>query len=200
LISHCAQLSHPPTHWHAETCHEPGRVPSTSQYLSLGEWPRLSFTARIERAQFHRARSASKKGTWPFPPHPSQAARSASRRTTRHTSSLPSSLATSPKGAGSWSLNCTRRTTTIMFLPSLLVSLHGGVVCLISHCAQLSHPPTHRHAETCHEPGRGPSNPLHLSLREWPRLPFTARIERAQFHRARSASKNGTWPLPSSSF
>jgi hypothetical protein len=20
LISHCAQLSHPPTHWHAETC------------------------------------------------------------------------------------------------------------------------------------------------------------------------------------
>ena len=26
---------------------------------------------------------------------------------------------------------------------------------------------------------RGPSNPLYLSLREWPRLPFTARIERA---------------------
>ena len=36
-----------------------------------------------------------------------------------------------------------------------------------------------------------------LSLREWPRLPFTARIERAQCHRARSASKKGTWPLPS---
>ena len=33
-----------------------------------GEWPRLPFTARIERAQFHRARSASKKGTWPLPP------------------------------------------------------------------------------------------------------------------------------------
>ena len=32
-------------------------------------------------------------------------------------------------------------------------------------------------------------------VREWPRLPFTARIERAQFHRARSASKKGTWPL-----
>jgi len=32
--------------------------------------------------------------------------------------------------------------------------------------------------------------------REWPKLPFTARIERAQFHRARSASKKGTWPLP----
>ena len=37
-------------------------------YLSLGEWPRLPFTARIERAQFHRARSASKKDTWPLPP------------------------------------------------------------------------------------------------------------------------------------
>jgi len=40
------------------------------------------------------------------------------------------------------------------------------------------------------------SNSLHLSLREWPRLPLTARIERAPFHRARSASKKGTWPLP----
>ena len=28
-------------------------------------------------------------------------------------------------------------------------------------------------------------------------MPFTARIERAQFYRARSASKEGTWPLPS---
>ena len=42
--------------------------PSNSLFLSLGEWPRLPFTARIERAQFHRARSASKKGTWPLPP------------------------------------------------------------------------------------------------------------------------------------
>ena len=33
-------------------------------------------------------------------------------------------------------------------------------------------------------------------LREWPRLPFTARIERAHSYRARSASKKGTWPLP----
>jgi hypothetical protein len=45
---------------------------------------------------------------------------------------------------------------------------------------------------------RGPSNSLYLSfLGEWSRVPFTARIERAQFHRARSASKKGTWPLPS---
>ena len=44
------------------------RGPSNSLYLSLGEWPRLPFTARIEQAQFHRARSASTKGTWPLPP------------------------------------------------------------------------------------------------------------------------------------
>jgi len=44
---------------------------------------------------------------------------------------------------------------------------------------------------------RGPSKSLYLSLGEWPRLPFTARIERALFHHARSASKKGTWPLPS---
>jgi hypothetical protein len=43
-----------------------------------GERPRLPFTARIERAQFHRARSASKKGTCPLLPHRSEAARCAS--------------------------------------------------------------------------------------------------------------------------
>ena len=41
---------------------------------------------------------------------------------------------------------------------------------------------------------RGPSGFLCLSWREWLRLPFTAHIERAQFYRARSASKKGTWP------
>ena len=34
------------------------------------------------------------------------------------------------------------------------------------------------------------------SWREWPRLPSTARIGRALFHRARSASKEGAWSLP----
>jgi hypothetical protein len=29
----------------------------------------------------------------------------------------------------------------------------------------------------------------------WPRLPSTARVERAHSDRARSASKEGTWPL-----
>jgi hypothetical protein len=38
---------------------------------------------------------------------------------------------------------------------------------------------------------------LRLLQREGPRLPFTARIERAHSDRARSASKKGTWPLPS---
>ena len=37
-------------------------------------------TAHIERAQFHRARSARKEGTWPLLPHPSKAARCASKR------------------------------------------------------------------------------------------------------------------------
>ena len=59
-------------------CQYPERGPSNLLHFSLREGPRLPFTARIERAQFHRARSASKKGTWPLPPHPSQAARYAS--------------------------------------------------------------------------------------------------------------------------
>ncbi len=49
-------------------------------YLAiLREWPRLPFTARIERAQFHRARSASRKGAWSLPSRPSKLARSFSR-------------------------------------------------------------------------------------------------------------------------
>src|SRR5882762_7890838 len=46
--------------------------------LPLGEWPRLPFTARIERPLSYRGGSASKKGTWPLLPHPSEAARCAS--------------------------------------------------------------------------------------------------------------------------
>ena len=49
----------------------------------LWEWPKLSFTARIERPLLHRGGSASKEGTWPLFPDPSERARSASRRTTR---------------------------------------------------------------------------------------------------------------------
>ena len=51
---------------------------SNSLYLSLEEWPRLPFTARIERPPLYCGGSASKKGTWPLLPHPSEAARCAS--------------------------------------------------------------------------------------------------------------------------
>jgi hypothetical protein len=54
------------------------KSPQARSFLSKREWPRLPFTARIERAQFHRARSASKRGTWSLPSHPSQGARSGS--------------------------------------------------------------------------------------------------------------------------
>jgi hypothetical protein len=53
----------------------------------------MPFTARIERAQFHRARSASKKGTWPLPPHPSEAARCASTGDQQASSPSPSIFA-----------------------------------------------------------------------------------------------------------
>ena len=74
--------SHPPTHWHAETCHEPRRGPSDFPHFGLGGAARLSFTARIfpipyfsqgwlgrssiarvERAHSYRARSASRRTT-----------------------------------------------------------------------------------------------------------------------------------------
>ena len=45
-------------------------IHSPTPTLYQGEWPRLHFTARIGRAQFYRARSASKKGTWPLPAPP----------------------------------------------------------------------------------------------------------------------------------
>jgi hypothetical protein len=57
----------------------PERGPSDFLCLTWRGWPRLPSTARIGRALFHRARSASKEGTWPLPPHPSEAARCASK-------------------------------------------------------------------------------------------------------------------------
>ena len=45
-------------------------MPSAFPHFALKGAARLSFTARIGRAQFYRARSASKKGTWPLPSHP----------------------------------------------------------------------------------------------------------------------------------
>ncbi len=54
-----------------------------SRHIPSGEGPRLPSTARIERALFHRARSASKEGTWLLPPYPSEGARCARTRTHR---------------------------------------------------------------------------------------------------------------------
>ena len=71
------QLSHPPTHWHASACHEPRRGPSDSLTSPEGVG-RLFFTAHIERALSHRARSASKKNGLPTPSHHSETARYAS--------------------------------------------------------------------------------------------------------------------------
>jgi hypothetical protein len=52
------------------------------------------------------------------------------------------------------------------------------------------------HREVIHDP----SKLACFSLREWPRLPSTAGMERAHSHCARSASKEGAWPLPSHRF
>src|SRR5262245_50457321 len=52
-------------------CHQPVRSPSDSRYSLLGSGQGCSRTARIGRAQFYRARSASKQGTCPLPPYSS---------------------------------------------------------------------------------------------------------------------------------
>ena len=67
-----------------------------------------------------------------------------------------------------------------LLLPSSLVALSPGGGLQLSSTARVE---------------RSPSNSLPLPQEERPRLPFTARIGRAQLHRARSASKKGTWPL-----
>ena len=74
----CARCSHPPTHWHAETCHLPGRGPSGFPHFALRGAARLSFTARIGRAPFYRARSASTKDGLAAPLTPSETAHWAS--------------------------------------------------------------------------------------------------------------------------
>ena len=74
----CAQLSHPPSHWHAETCPQPERGPSKSQYLYSGSGQAALYCA-------HRATTASswglceQEGRLATPPHPSEAARCARR-------------------------------------------------------------------------------------------------------------------------
>jgi hypothetical protein len=68
MVSHCAC---PTRGVRDRALHEHRRPSSLPPILtfSLGEWPRLPFTARIERAHSYRARSANKKGTWPLLPY-----------------------------------------------------------------------------------------------------------------------------------
>jgi len=75
-------------------------------------------------------------------------------------------------------LDCAHGTSIIdLICPSTLAcSLTGMGAAWSSTARGFLHPPTHWHAEACQWPVRRPSNPLHFSLREWPRLPFTARI------------------------
>ena len=125
---------------------------------------RCAFTARIERAQFHRARSASKKDAWLL------------RR------SLPLSLLLLlSRGWFGFPLRATFSPAHPLadifhppYPPIASQSISRDVLVARSRAFQLAKP----------------------RFREWPRLPFTARIERAHSYRARSASKEGTWPLP----
>ena len=75
-VLHCAHRATTALSW--GLCEQEGWQGLPLPTSLLGEWPRLPSTARIGRAQFHRARSASKEGTWLPPLHPSEAARCAS--------------------------------------------------------------------------------------------------------------------------
>ena len=83
-----------------------------------------------------------------------------------------------------------------LILPSLLaISSRMGTDCLPLRATFLPAHPLARQDVPLTQARA--TNPLHLSLRERPSLPFTARIERAHSYRARSASKKGSWSLPS---
>jgi len=141
----------------------------------------LPFTARIERAPFHRARSASKKGTWPLPPHPSEAARCAS--TEDHQAPSPSLRSRFPTSLGG-SLVDPRLRASNEHLPhrnrslqACSFSLHGRVACLVSYCARPTRGVRDR-ALREHRRSSAPSPPM----RGHPRIPCrfkSPRIDRA---------------------
>ena len=85
-------------------------------------------TARIERAQFHRARSASKEGTWPLLPHPSEAAPCASKGIVPATSfriSLTESLriASTLIGTGRSSGECEQSCSRAFLTDGVLITI-----------------------------------------------------------------------------
>ena len=49
-VPHCTRHSHPPTHWHAETCHTPWQWSSDFPRCALRGAYGLSFSARIGRS------------------------------------------------------------------------------------------------------------------------------------------------------
>ena len=77
-VAQKGQTSHPPNPGAPRRAICPGEGLPISYPILGGSGRGLPFTARIERAPFHRARSASKKDTWPLPPYSSQVARCAS--------------------------------------------------------------------------------------------------------------------------
>ena len=100
----------------------------------LREWPRLPFTARIERAHSYRARSASKKGTWPLPAHPSQGARSGSTGPTWV--SFPSLQACSFSLQGWGLIDLPLRASNDIYAPPKLARISlQRVAWLILNCA-----------------------------------------------------------------
>ena len=105
LIFHCARptraFSGRALREHRRSTDHPSLFPPSSLVSLIGGWPGRSSTARVERGPSNSlrplkrsgrgcpllrassehvfiARSASKKGTWPLLPHPSEAARCAS--------------------------------------------------------------------------------------------------------------------------
>jgi hypothetical protein len=154
---------------------------SNSLCLTLKEWPRLPFTARIEGPPLYRGASASTETSQLPRLPPSQAARCASTE------------APSPP------LFCEQEGHLATSSPLL-----QGCLLYLSGNGTRSGPTAHverAHSDRARSGSTGPrechSTPsLIISLGEWPRLPLTARIERPPFYRGGSASKKGTWPLP----
>jgi hypothetical protein len=127
----------------------------------------LSFTARIERPQFHRGISTSKKDG-PAPPLPFQGRGCTSTEVQRAIVPIPPNLAYLPLFGAAWLiLDCARRTSTFL---SCAFREHrrssGSIPLLASLFIDL--------------PGPTPVSGL------------TAAVERAHSHRARSGSKRPT--------
>ena len=104
---------------------------------------------------------------------------------------IPSTISFS---RAAWSiLDCARRTKYMLPPSSLVISQGWRLIDLPLRAAfSPAHPLARRDVPVARARAFQLAKPR---FREWPRLPFTARIERALSECARSASKKGTWPL-----